>query len=149
MGPCSPALLCEDAWRECVLCQLDGSLCLLMMHLNIRCLTPLSRTACTAAVGASGWPSNTLLYMGVHPTSPVTRDALVSRFGLMLVTKPLSEQEFGATLKELHNWHFDKPAEDVPPEALAKAAEWAKQNFGELTVRAAWRYLERVAGPQA
>jgi len=39
-------------------------------------------------VGASGWPSNTLLYMGVLPQSTVAIDPVVERFGLPLITPP-------------------------------------------------------------
>jgi hypothetical protein len=36
----------------------------------------------SCAVGSSGWPSNTLLYLGVSANSAVNLDAFVSRFGL-------------------------------------------------------------------
>lgn len=95
-----------------------------------------------SGTGASGWPSNTLLYLGATATSTVNVDPLVSRFGLKLLTKHLSEGEFAATLKELAAGMTGQPAEDVPAEQLKSAVEYAFADGG-LSVRAASAWLSR------
>ncbi len=83
--------------------------------------------------------------MGVSPSSTVSYDAMVSRFGLVLNTpSELSEEAFGATLRELAG----EDAARLGPEDVAFAVDWAKKSCGGLSVRAAARYV-RKARPQA
>jgi hypothetical protein len=58
---------------------------------------PIPKDVCSGLSGAggSGWPSNTLLYVGASPSSTVTpSDPLVQRAGLLLVTEELEEAGF-------------------------------------------------------
>lgn len=87
--------------------------------------------------GPSGWPSNALLYVGATPSSTISYDPVVSRFGLVLTTGGLSEEQFGATLAELAT----ASGNGMPPaEFVASATQWAKARGG-LTVRNAWMAL--------
>ncbi|GFR41273.1 hypothetical protein Agub_g1948, partial [Astrephomene gubernaculifera] len=91
--------------------------------------------------GAAGWPSNTLLYMGVSSSSTVSYDALVSRFGLVLTTAELTEAGFGATLRELAG---EEAGAALREENVVHAAEWARKQCGGLSVRAAAQYVRRA-----
>lgn len=90
----------------------------------------------TSGSGPSGWPSNALLYVGATPNSTITFDPIVSRFGLVLATSPLSEAEFGQTLKELSG---PEKLVDINAE---EAAQWALARGG-LSIRNAHLSLLR------
>lgn len=91
--------------------------------------------------GPSGWPSNALLYVGATPSSTISYDPVVSRFGLVLTTGGLSEEQFGTTLSELAAASGNgTPAAAPPAEFVAGATQWAKARGG-LTVRNAWMAL--------
>jgi len=99
-----------------------------------------------SSTGASGWPSNTLLYLGASASSSVSLDPVVARFGLKLfMPKALDHAQFAQALKELAGVMVPKgePVPDVPEEQLAKAIAWAEANDGGLSVRAAAAWLSR------
>lgn len=84
--------------------------------------------------GGSGWPDNTLLYLGASSSSTVSYgDAVVARFGLLVTTDALDEPAWLATLGELAG----KP----PPsgEEADAAVAWARARGG-LTLRTAAMY---------
>lgn len=90
----------------------------------------------TGGSGPSGWPSNALLYVGASPSSTISYDPVVSRFGLVLTTGELSEAQFGETLAELAAASGASP----PADFVAGATQWAKARGG-LSVRNAWMAL--------
>ena len=70
------------------------------------------------------------------PTSTINFDHIVSRFGLVLATESLKEEQFHKTLAELAYPNA------LPPAVVADAVEWAKSRGG-LTVRNAAMYLRK------
>ncbi|GIL72705.1 hypothetical protein Vretimale_4412 [Volvox reticuliferus] len=93
-----------------------------------------------AGSGPSGWPSNTLLYMGASSTSAISYDPVVSRFGLILTTTELSEQDFSDTLRRVAG----EDAKLLSDDDVAYAAEWARKQTGILSVRSAVHYVRRA-----
>ncbi|KXZ56696.1 hypothetical protein GPECTOR_1g627 [Gonium pectorale] len=93
-----------------------------------------------AGAGPSGWPENTLLYMGVSSGSTLNYDPVVSRFGLILTTKELSEEQFGATLRQVAG----EDASRLSDEDVAYAADWVRRQSGGLSVRGAVQYVRRA-----
>ncbi|GLC51367.1 hypothetical protein PLESTB_000494700 [Pleodorina starrii] len=93
-----------------------------------------------AGGGPSGWPGNTLLYMGANSSSTLSYDPVVSRFGLILTTKELSEEDFGATLRSVAGEDAAKLSDDD----VAYAADWARKQSGGLSVRSAVHYVRRA-----
>lgn len=90
----------------------------------------------TGGSGPSGWPSNALLYVGATPSSTISFDPVLSRFGLVLTTGDLSEEQFAATLAELAAGSGGTSAAP-PSDFVAGAVQWAKA-WGGLNVRNAW-----------
>ncbi|KAG1659329.1 hypothetical protein FOA52_010377 [Chlamydomonas sp. UWO 241] len=82
--------------------------------------------------GPAGWPSNVLLYIGVTPTSTLSFDPVVSRFGTVVTTSDLSEEQFATTLTELAGG-------ELPTGVASMAVQWAKSRDG-LTIRNASLY---------
>lgn len=91
----------------------------------------------TGGSGASGWPDNILLYVGVTPTSTLSFDPVVSRFGEIITTGDLSEQDFEATLTEVSG-------SPVSPDQVSAAVRWAEARGGP-SVRNAVMYA-RISG---
>ncbi|GBF92461.1 hypothetical protein Rsub_04565 [Raphidocelis subcapitata] len=145
-------------------------------HLELPLRGSLLQDVCSGLSGAggSGWPSNTLLYVGASPGSTVTpSDPLVQRAGLLLLTEPLDEEGFREALGELLGaqragrltptgaqlaaWDAsgagspggDEPAAAAPAAVsdaeLASAIAWAKRHCGGLSLRAAGAYA-RLCG---
>ena len=82
----------------------------------------------TGGSGPSGWPPNAILYVGATPSSTINFDRIVSRFGLVLATSPLNDEEFQQTLKELIG------GEDLLDGQVQKATKCAVARGG-LTIR--------------
>ena len=81
-----------------------------------------------------GWPSNTLLYVGVTPASTVTADAVAARFGTLLTLGSLSQEQWGQTVGEM-------AGAGLPDADLALALAWAAPRG--LSVRTAAQYVQR------
>lgn len=96
-----------------------------------------------SGAGPSGWPANTLLYMAASPSSAVSYDALVARFGLVLTTQELAEADFAGVLREAAAQQAGGGT-TVPEQEAARAVEWARATYGALSVRAAVQYLRRA-----
>lgn len=91
--------------------------------------------------GPSGWPSNTLLYMGATATSTINMDPIVSRFGILQATNFLTDEEWSGVLTQLAAQR-QQPAPTA--EQIAAAADWAKSRGGK-TIRSAVQFLERAS----
>lgn len=78
--------------------------------------------------------------MGASSASTISYDPLVSRFGLLLTTKELSEQQFGDTLRSVAG----EDAAKLSDEDVAYAADWARRQSGGLSVRSATHYVRRA-----
>lgn len=93
--------------------------------------------------GGSGWPDNTLLYVGASSNSTIGYgDALVSRFGLVLPLTPSEgDAAFRDTLKEMVG------GAEIGDEDFAAAKAWAEKHGG-LSLRTAAQYV-RLYGPAA
>lgn len=116
-----------------------ASMCVVFPHMT-------SAMFFSMAVGASGWPSNTLLYLGASANSSVSLDPVVSRFGVKLFTPTsLSKDQFAQTLQELAKVVIPKgdPVSDVPESHLSAAIAWAETNEGSLNVRGASSWLQQ------
>ncbi|KAG2443031.1 hypothetical protein HYH02_009446 [Chlamydomonas schloesseri] len=90
--------------------------------------------------GPSGWPSNTLLYMGASASSALSYDAVVNRFGLILTTKDLDAEGFATTLRQVAGEDGAK----LTDEDVTYAADWAKKQAGGLSIRSAVHYVRRA-----
>ncbi len=93
----------------------------------------------SAITGASGWPSNTLLYLGISANSTVSyADPVVARCGLPVATQRLDEAGFVQALTELvPQLHSDRSDEQV----AAEAVKWASERGG-LSLRTAAMYAK-------
>ncbi|KAG2499306.1 hypothetical protein HYH03_002884 [Edaphochlamys debaryana] len=95
--------------------------------------------------GPSGWPENTLLYMAASSSSTLSYDAVTSKFGLILTTKELTEEQYGETLRKIAATAAgSEAAAALSDEDLAYAVEWARKQGGGLSVRAASQYVRRA-----
>jgi hypothetical protein len=96
-----------------------------------------------AGGGPTGWPENALLYVGASPSSTISyEDPIVSRFGLILTTKTLEEDEFVLTLKELAA--VQSPSANLDDESLGHAVQMSRKRGG-LTIRNAHLYVKQLS----
>ncbi|KAI8474492.1 MAG: hypothetical protein J3K34DRAFT_518218 [Monoraphidium minutum] len=126
-----------------------------------------------AGAGGSGWPANTLLYLGASSGSTVSpTDPVVQRAGVLVVTEELTEQGFREALGQLlaayqqqrlaptgaqlaaaggaaggsFQEEGESPAAEVSDSDLAEALAWARRHCGGPSLRAAAMYARFFAG---
>lgn len=92
----------------------------------------------TGGTGPSGWPSNALLYVGASPSSTITFDSVVSRFGIVLTTGDLTDEQFARTLAEMLK------VDTVPADYLTQAQSFARSRGG-FTIRNADLFARMTA----